>query len=126
MMNYEYTTAAIGVIVTMVVFYLMRRNVLYPRYAIWWMGCAVGILVLGLFPKISDLLAGYAGVAYPPALIFTIALVLLCIKMLLMDIERSRLESRLRRLMQRNAILHCQLKKMAKDDMPSTEDESEI
>ncbi|XPV77113.1 MAG: DUF2304 domain-containing protein [Desulfovibrio sp.] len=112
MINYEVTTAIIGAGVTFTLFHLMRRDVLYPRYAIWWIFCAFSILILGIFPKISDAIAGIVGVSYPPALIFTVALLVICLKMLLMDIERSRLESRLRRLMQRNALLHRKLKKI--------------
>jgi len=112
MINYEYTTGAIGIGVAFVVFFLIRRNVLHPKYAIWWMGGGLTILILGVFPKLSDLIAGYVGVAYAPALVFTIALAMICVKMMLMDIERSRLEGRLRRLMQRNAILYGRIRKL--------------
>lgn len=90
---------------------LVRKNLLYIKYTLWWTFLAVIILTFGAFPQASDILAQFTGVSYPPTLILTGAIALLFIKILLMDIDRSRQESRFRRLVQRNAILETQLKK---------------
>lgn len=110
MINYKLTTLILGIITASSIFLLIRKNMLYIRYALWWVCLAVLILILGAFPESSDILAKYAGVSYPPTLVLTGAIALLFVKVLLMDIDRSRQESRFRRLIQRNAILETQLK----------------
>lgn len=56
-----------------------------------------------------DTLGLFLGVHYPPILFLTLALGMVLIKILTMDIERSRQERALRRLTQRMAILEEQL-----------------
>lgn len=111
MITYKFTTLVLGIITAGSIFLLIRKNMLYIRYALWWVWLAVIIFILGAFPESSDILAKYAGVNYPPTLILTGAVALLFVKVLLMDIDRSRQESRFRRLIQRNAILETQLEK---------------
>ena len=111
MITYKLTTLLIGAVTAGSIFLLVRKNMLYIRYALWWTFIAFVILTLGAFPEASDLLAQFTGVTYPPTLILTAAIVLLFVKILLMDIDRSRQESNFRRLIQRNAILETQLKK---------------
>ena len=108
-MNYTLTTAILGLAGGVALFLLVRRNILYVRYSLWWIAVAVGIALLGLFPKISDTLAAWAGVSYPPTLILVVAIFMLLLKILFMDIERSRQEARTRRLVQRMAMLQAAL-----------------
>jgi hypothetical protein len=51
-------------------------------------------------------------VAYPPALAFTLALAVMVIKLLIDDIERSRLKMRQTRLIQRIALLENELRRL--------------
>lgn len=109
MISYNLTTAAIGLLAAFAIIRLVRRSILYTRYSVWWMGVAASLVLFGLFPRLSDAMAGYLGVAYPPTLIFAAALAVLFVKILLMDIDRSKQEVRIRRLIQRNAILQARL-----------------
>ncbi len=93
-----------------------RRNILYTRFAAWWFLLAGVVILLGLFPGLTDLLAHYFQVGYPPAIAFTAAIVFLLIKILLMDIDRSHHETRIRRLTQRLAILEAELESRDKAD----------
>jgi hypothetical protein len=73
---------------------------------------AVCFAVVGLFPGLIDQIATRLGIAYPPMLAITVAVALLVIKILLMDIERSRSETRNQRLVQRLAILESELREL--------------
>lgn len=92
-----------------VILYLVRRNHLYGTYAVWWLVLAVGVLVSGLFPRLLDRIGGWLGVNYPPILFVALSIGALLLKVLSMDLERSRQELRLRRLTQRLALLEAEL-----------------
>jgi hypothetical protein len=87
------------------ILYLVRRDHLHGSYAVWWLAVAIVTLVLAVFPHIVDWLGETLGIAYPPILAIVIAMAFTLIRMLQMDIDRSRQERSLRRLTQRLAIL---------------------
>ncbi len=101
--------AAIGLCVASVILVLVRRDRLRTQHAVSWIGVAVVFGAAGLLPALLDNLAGYLGVAYPPTLALTLGLAVLVVKILLMDIERSRVETRYQRLVQRVAMLEADL-----------------
>jgi hypothetical protein len=109
MISLQWTTGILGVSIALIIIYLVRRDHLYTRYSVWWLSMAAAIFVLGVFPRISDVLAGWLGVSYPPSLIFILAGVLYVLKILTMDIERSKMEVKIRRLTQRLAIMEERL-----------------
>jgi hypothetical protein len=83
--------------------------------------------LLGLAPGIFDQLAYRVGVAYPPALAFTLALAVMAIKLLIDDIERSRLKMRHTRMVQRMALLENevrQAKRARADKTPQDKDDN--
>lgn len=106
-MTYSIFSGLLGLAGAAAILILIRRNVLYVRYAAWWFCVACGAAVLGVFPRITDIVAKYFGIGYPPVIVLVGALVLLLIKVLNMDIERSRQEVRVRRLTQRVALLQA-------------------
>ncbi|MEP6940487.1 MAG: DUF2304 domain-containing protein [Rudaea sp.] len=91
------------------ILYLVRRDHLHGSYAVWWLAVAIVTLVLSIFPHIVDWLGATLGIAYPPILAIVIAMAFTLIRMLQMDIDRSRQERSLRRLTQRLAILDQEL-----------------
>jgi len=103
-------TGTIGVATAITIMILIRRDHLHVRYGLWWMGAAVVFAVLGLFPRIVDHVAVYLGIAYPPVLALILGLVALVLKILVMDIERSRNTIRMQRLVQRVALLEAELR----------------
>ncbi len=105
-------TSIIGIVTAIVIVILIRRDHLHVRYGLWWMAAAVMFSLLGLFPVLFDSFAKYVGVAYPPILALTFGAVILVIKILVMDIERSRNAVRLQRLTQRIALLESDLREM--------------
>ena len=106
---YQWTSAFLAVSIAGLILYLVRRNHLHGTYAVWWLVLAVGVLVSGLFPKLLDRIGGWLGVNYPPILFVALSIGALFLKVLSIDLERSRQEIRLRRLTQRLALLEAEL-----------------
>ena len=105
MMNYQITTAVIGLLIASTILYLVRRDHLHGPYAYWWLLVAGATVVLGARPSIIDYVARLLGIAYAPTLLFAVVIGMMLIKMLQGDIERSRHERKIRRLAQHLAIL---------------------
>lgn len=106
-MTYQMTSMVIGLVLATVILWLVRRDHLHGPYAVWWIGSAATVTVLGFFPNIFDSLAGYLGISYPPMLAMVLGFAMLLIKILTMDLERSRQERQIRRLAQRLAMLEA-------------------
>lgn len=100
-------TGTIGVFTAVAIALLMRNDRLHARHGVGWMLVAVGFAGLGLYPGLLDSIAGALGVAYPPVLALMLGIVLLVLKILIMDIERSNLEIRHQRVVQRLAMLEA-------------------
>ena len=105
MISYQYTSAIIAIIIAFNILFLIRRDILHTRYALWWFVVAALIVIAGIFPKHIDVMARLLGVSYPPILVIVSGVGLILIKMLNMDFDRSRQEQKIRRLVQRLAIL---------------------
>lgn len=105
-------TGIIGFATAATIVILIRRDHIHVRYGLWWTGAAVAFALFGLFPAFFDSIAKYLGIAYPPMLAMTLAVAILVIKILVMDIERSRNEVRMQRLIQRIALLESDLREM--------------
>jgi hypothetical protein len=102
-------TGIIGIATALVIVVMIRRDHLHARYGMWWMAAAFAFALLGFFPAIFDRIAAYLGIAYPPVLALALGLIVLVIKILVMDLERSRNAIKLNRLVQRIALLESEL-----------------
>ncbi len=105
-----WTSAIIGMSISWLILWLVRKDRLHSRYAMWWLLIALIIAVIGIFPVIVDTIAGQLGIFYPPILPVILGMGFILIKLLHMDIERSRNEIKIHRLAQRLAILEAELK----------------
>ncbi len=108
--GYQLISAAIGFVIGVTILVLIRRNHLHSGYAVWWLGVAGSIMIFGSFPKLIDKVGYLLGVSYPPVLLIVLAVCVIMVKILTMDIERTRQEKKLRRLVQRLAILEVKKK----------------
>ena len=108
-MTYQLTSLGIGLALAVTILVLVRRAHLHGPNALWWLALAGGIVILGTWPRATDLIAPYLGVSYPPIVVILFGLALLLIKMMSMDLQCSRQEQRIRRLAQRLAMLEAQL-----------------
>jgi len=105
MKDYHLTVLVIGFALAYGILYLVRRDHLYIRQGVFWIGIALLSLALAIWPYLIDTLGGALGIAYPPTLLFLVAIVVLVVKALLADIALTKVRRDLRRLNQRIALL---------------------
>jgi hypothetical protein len=104
-MSYQLTSAILGVFLASAILWLIRRDYLHTRHASWWLVVAFLVVLLGLFPQMVDFVAAQLGISYPPTLVFILGMGMILIKVINIDLHQSYLETRMRRLAQRLAIL---------------------
>lgn len=109
MMTPFLTSAALGVLLAVGILWLVRGDRLLGSYALWWLSVAIGSLVFGFFPRLIDWLGFKLGVNYPPMLLVLVVIIALLFKLLGIDIDVTRRERRMRRLLQKVAILELEI-----------------
>jgi hypothetical protein len=120
-MTTGFTSAALGLFLFGGILLLVRRDRLHGGYAIWWLLVAVAALVIGFFPGLVDRLGGMLGVHYPPMLLAIVAIVAVLLKLLGIDIDVTRREQKMRRLLQKVAILELELNELRERLGPSVD-----
>lgn len=108
-------TSIIGLLTALSMFVLIRRDYLHVRYGIGWMIVALVFAMLGLFPTVFDHVAAFFGIAYPPILALLLGFVILLLKTLLVDIERSKDNIKFQRVVQRVALLEAEILALQKE-----------
>ena len=104
-------TSAIGLSVATLIILLIRTDRLHVTHGLAWLFAAVVMASLGFAPALFDTIAIKLGVSYPPALAFSVGFAVVIVKLLIDDIERSRLKMRQTRLLQRMALLESELRR---------------
>ena len=107
-------SGSIGLFVAAAILILMRRDKLHARHGLGWLLVAGVFACLGFAPGIVDTVAQWLGIEYPPILALTLGMALIVLKLLLVDIERSRIEMRNQRLTQRIAMLEATVRQQQK------------
>jgi hypothetical protein len=113
MIDYRWTTSVIGCVIAISIFWLVRQDRLHSKYAIWWLPIAGIVAFLGFFPHRVSAVAALLGISYAPALPIVLGLGVILLKILLMDIERSKNEIKLQRLAQHIALLEMRLNQLS-------------
>jgi hypothetical protein len=121
LLSYQWTTAIIGLIIALIIFLLIRRDILHIKRSFWWIGIAILVVIMGFFPVLIDKIGILLGVNYPPVLILTLSIGFILVKILSMDLERSHQERILRRLTQKIAILENLLESAKASEKPNRE-----
>lgn len=116
MISYQLLSMLIGVGIAAVILYMLRRDHIHGSHAVWWLITAAGVMLLGIFPWLSDILGRLLGIGYPPILAVLLGMAILLLKVLSMDVEHARQERRLRRLTQQVAILEARMAALEDDD----------
>jgi hypothetical protein len=114
MKPYLFITAFIGLTIAIFIIWLIRKDHLHVKYAFGWIIIALLALILGFFPQTVDLIASYLNIGYPPILAVVVSISFVLIKLLLMDIERSKQNRDVIRLNQRIGILEAELHEFIK------------
>ena len=110
--NPQFFSSIIGAVIAFMIYWLVRRDHLVPKQAIRWLLVAASILLLGMFPTLVDKLGHAVGIAYPPIIPLIIGLCAALVKILLMDIERNKLNITQDRLVQKLAMLEAELEEL--------------
>ena len=105
MKSYQVTVLVMAIGLAVGILYLVRRDHIYIRQGLFWILVALFSLGLGTWPRAIDVIGEELGVAYPPALLLLVAVLVLMIKGLLADIGQTKLRRDVRRLNQRIALL---------------------
>lgn len=87
---------------------LVRRGALRVKYAMLWIPVGFAMFVFAVVPGALDGLAGLVGVAYPPTILFVLALGLLMFVSIHLSWELSRIDERVRTLAEHIAILNAE------------------
>jgi hypothetical protein len=111
-MSVAYTAAGLGIAIAGSILWLVRRDHLHGSHALWWLMVAAGALVAGFAPAVVDWLGGLLGVHYPPMLLVVVVLGAFLLKLLQVDIDTSRRERRMRRMIQKMAILELEVREL--------------
>lgn len=114
---YLFFTSFVGLFIAFFIMWLIRKDHLHVKYAFSWIIVGIFSAVIGFSPSIIDNLAHKIDISYPPILAIIIAFTFLLIKILTIDIERSRQERNLLRLTQRLGILEAELNKELNKDL---------
>lgn len=101
--------AVIGISFAASIILLIRRDKLHVKHGLGWMLLALSLMLSGFAPAIIDWVASHLDIAYPPIFAIVVALAGVGIKLLMIDIEQSRIELRHHRMVQRLAILEAEL-----------------
>jgi hypothetical protein len=112
-------SAVIGLSVAVLIVLLIRSDRLDVTHGLGWLFAAIVMAGLGFAPAFFDNVASQLGVSYPPALAFSIGFAIIIIKLLMDDIERSRLKMRQTRLIQRLALLETELRRTKNNTLAS-------
>jgi len=101
---YNYFTAILGIATAGLIIYLIRRDSLSANYVVWWFCVAVGLIFVGFFPKVVNYFGRAMGVGYPPVILIALSWCMILVKLIFMDIDRSRQERKIKILVQRLAV----------------------
>lgn len=113
--SYRITACVIALVTGAVIFRLVRRNLLHGSYAAWWLAAGLFAVLVGVFPSGFDVLGHALGVSYPPILFIVLALAAFAVRMLISDLERTRMELTQRRLVQRYAHMALRLRAVERE-----------
>jgi hypothetical protein len=94
--------------------WLLRARRLREKYAILWIGLAVGVCVLGAFPRFLFVIASFSGVETPVNVLFSGSIVVLLLVSVQLSSEVSNLEEETRTVAEAVALLQARV-----DDLES-------
>jgi hypothetical protein len=88
MASLQLTTTLLGVGLSAVILFLLRRDHLHLTHGLFWITISGIAALLGLWPGLIDFIARVVGIAYPPALLLLGASIVLLVKSLYADIVK--------------------------------------
>ncbi len=116
--SYRLTSLILGFVIAGIIIRLVRKDLLHTRYSLLWFFIAISIGGFGAFPRLNDMLASTLGVNYPPIFLVVAGICVIFLKILTMDIDRSRQERKIRILNEKIAVMEA-ARKVETDSGPN-------
>jgi hypothetical protein len=97
---------------------LLARKKINERNTLVWIGGVIVVLILSTNPEWLDVMANWAGVSYPPSLLFLCSFIVLLIITLYQSIQISHLYARIKDISQAIALQGGEIsdKQIVKED----------
>ncbi len=108
---YNIITSLLGITTAGIILILVRKDRVSVNYTLWWGAIAAGLVIAGFIPQITDFFGRLLGIHYPPILLVILAICLIIVKLLFMDIHRSKHEQQIKILTQRLALYEHEVHK---------------
>lgn len=112
MTNAHIIAAIIGVALSFSIIHLVRQDHISPNVAARWFLISMVVLIVGLAPEIIDYIGIQLGIGYPPIIPVLLAISAALVKILLMDIDKQRQQTKIDRMAQKIAILETKIDKV--------------
>lgn len=118
---------ALGACVLLLVFLvvLLRTRRIREKYALVWVGLAIGVVIVGAFPSAVAWLSGLLGVQTPSNLLFAFALVVLLLVCIQLSAEMTSMEESARTLTEEVALLRLDLERVSQRQNESSPEADE-
>jgi hypothetical protein len=100
---------ALAIVVSVLIFELVRRRHLMERYAILWLVAGLTVLVLALWKGLLSTLAHAVGIYYTPSALFAVTFLFVILMLVHFSMTISRLSDQNTILAQRLALLQARL-----------------
>lgn len=95
---------------------LVRRRRLREEYSLLWLGTAVVMVILSLWRDLLHGLSSIVGIAYPPNLLFLVALLFVLFILLYFSIIITKLTQENKEIAQQVALLRYELEQKGRSD----------
>lgn len=99
----------LGLISITYVYKKVKKNLFSEKESLLWMIGAILVLLLSIFPKIIDSIATLLDIKYSPSLLFLLSSLFLVYMIFRQSQDISQLNSKVRELAQKNAIIEKEL-----------------
>lgn len=96
----------VGISLCFLVLRLLVRKRINEKNSLIWLFGMIAIFLLSINPEMLDIVASWAGVDYPPSLLFLASVLVLLIVVLYQSIQISQLYDKMKELSQYVALLH--------------------
>lgn len=97
-------------------FVLARKRSLDAKYVLAWMLISLGVLVFTLIPPLMDMLSEAIGVFSPVNMVFFIGFIYMGLIVFALSIAISRQSQRMKKLIQKIALLEKEIDEIQKDE----------
>lgn len=108
--------AAVVICAMVLLINLIRKNRLELKYALLWFVLGIGILILCLFPSITEHVARFFGIGLPINLIFFAGFCFALIIIFSLSVAVSKMSVRVKRLTQELGLLRRELEELKRPD----------